>query len=181
MKKIFSLCLMLLVLCSSCSNAGDNSDVDDVIVHDADDIVSFSIAFDGMDYDGITQYQVEYNQGVAMVVLSGDDYGEFEHELEAEDDLLSDIADVISSYDIRSWEPYYVSEVAVVNGMSFTLDVEFGDESTIAVFGQDAFPANFSEAYDEIELLLKPYVDDYKDSFNFDRILRQIKYYINIF
>lgn len=100
------------------------------------------------------QYRVSgYNPGYYIQLENGkiiyENYDEHKKKMKwAKPQRVSELMGIFKKYDIYSWDGYDKSDDEVLDGMGFSLYVQFSDGSCINAHGNNMFPQKFRE-FDE--------------------------------
>ena len=124
------------------------------------DIKNFHFSYtSGYAMYSYTTYDLDYkgNKYIASIKPNGIADDE-KREIEVDEKFVNDLKNILSKYDVGSWDGFKKSDKYVLDGDSFSLSVYFEDKTSISASGYMIWPKNYSNVRNEIDnLFMKTY------------------------
>ena len=80
-------------------------------------------------------------------------------EISIDSKLLDKLKDLYLKYDVYNWNGFNKSPKNIMDGKTFNIKFVFEDGNNCYASGSNAFPKNYKEFKDEMEVLFKPLLD----------------------
>lgn len=121
----------------------------------------FDYSFDGSIGGNNYSYIVKKNNDTFIFSFNSMLYRYLEiTELQISKDIIDQLNDACLKYKIAEWDGYSRYNKYVLDGESFSLYIKFNDGKSISASGHNAFPSNYSEFCNSIDLIFKPLKDE---------------------
>lgn len=109
------------------------------------------------------RYSLEYkeNKYIATVKPYGIPDDDFV-EVNVDENFVQKIEDILSKYNVGSWDGFHKSDKYVLDGDSFSLSVHFIDDTSISASGYMRWPENYGNVRNELDSLFIGLYDNNK-------------------
>jgi hypothetical protein len=101
-----------------------------------------------------TMYDLDYKDGKYIASIKPDGIPENEaREINVDEEFVKKIENILSKYNVGSWDGFRESDKYVLDGDSFSLSVHFVDKTDISASGYMRWPKNYSNVREELDNL----------------------------
>lgn len=101
-----------------------------------------------------TMYDLDYKDGKYIASIKPNGIPENEaREINVDEDFVKKIENILSKYNVGSWDGFRESDKYVLDGDSFSLSVYFIDKTDISASGYMRWPKNYSNVKEELDNL----------------------------
>jgi hypothetical protein len=122
------------------------------------DIVSFSF-HSGSYFGGYGEYEIKNEGGELKFSARGYNGKDVNVDKTISGEYLDRIDAVLKKYDVASWDGFNESDDDVMDGHSFSLDVEYDTGATIHAYGYMKYPRNYNQVSDELYEIIEEILD----------------------
>ena len=143
MKRLAALCLTLLLLsfCWRVSAASFDSHAEAVPA-----LRRFYFSIGGE--LPLRSWEIQWEDGGFQICENGGEPRSFPSE------LAVTLLEILEDFDVASWDGFHDYDPDVLDGMSFSLEVEYADGTLVFASGENAFPEGYHEASSAFMTLL---------------------------
>ena len=121
-------------------------------------IVSFSFHC-GSYFGGYGEYEIKNKGGELKFSARGYNGKDVNVDKTISGEYLDRIDAVLKKYDVASWDGFNESDDDVMDGHSFSLDVEYDTGATIHAYGYMKYPRNYNQVSDELYEIIEEILD----------------------
>lgn len=104
------------------------------------------------------EYELKRAEDGTIYVLTN--YGEESSEILIDKSYMADVDKWIDTYDIRSWDGFSMTDMGVMDGGGFRLEVKLETGESIYASGSNAYPDNYGEASKAIRDIISSAEDE---------------------
>ena len=110
----------------------------------------------GYSKDAYTTYRVDYKDDKYIAVIKPYEVpSEEEITIELDNDTINKLIDVLTKYEVVSWNKFDKHDKNVLDGDSFTFNLITKEDKEISARGYMRFPKNYRDVCSELEKIFK--------------------------
>ena len=153
---VISIILMLILLSivfSRVFGKNNNEKIADI------KLLHFSYST-GYHYNASIKFELECNdECILYYKVDGVSY-EDKKEHKVDKELVKEIADKLNEYNVVKWDKYNKSNPNILDGNSFSLDIEYKDDKKISASGYESWPTNYGNVKKNLNSAFSKYIDE---------------------
>lgn len=119
-------------------------------------IISFEYEY-GSYWGGYYYYNIETIEEKIIFTAKGYNGVELDICKQVSEEDIKKLDSIIKKYKIDEWNGFNESDIAILDGYSYTLKVEYSDGRKIESYGYEKYPENYEEGDKELSELLKQF------------------------